>query len=1046
MLNITIYRKRREYNAWVADETLEDYALRYTSKSFRKWPEWLIANTALGGISFLALEAIGGAITISYGFTNAFWAIVTVTIICFLTGLPITYYAAKYNIDIDLLTRGAGFGYIGSTITSLIYASFTFIFFALEAAIMAQALELYFNLPLPVGYIVCSVIIIPMVIFGVTFINKLQFWTQPIWFILMLMPYIFVLRKDPESLTRWLHFSGNSSGGTAFTPLSYGAAATVAFSLIVQIGEQVDYLRFLPDKGTTNRYRWWLAAISAGPGWIILGGAKLLGGSFLAALAVHKGIIYTEAIEPIQMYLIGFEYVFSDPAITLSVATFFVIISQIKINVTNAYAGSLAWSNFFSRLTHFHPGRVVWLVFNVLIAVILMQLGVFATLEKVLALYANVAIAWIGAIIADLIIIKPLGLSPSYLEFKRAHLHNINPVGFGAMVTASLVSMIAFVGKLGSGPQAFSSFIALGIAFILAPLLALITKGKYYIARKNVYFEGAVTHVPVQCCTCEHSYEPKDMAFCPAYDGPICSLCCTLDSRCHDICKASIKGSRPVFTLVQSLLGQHISQRIWLRSVKFTVLFLGVAGLVAGIFYLFYVQEATDLPIAREQYHLFLVKLYFGLLVPVGVGVWLFLLSQESRQLAEEELNKQNIELLKEISQREKVELDLRESEERFELAVKGSTDGIWDWADVNQDSMWWSARLYELIGYNNNEINASYSQFSKLLNDRDRERVLKAVDVHLRQKVPYDIEFQLRNKTGKYRWFRARGQAIWNHAGSPLRMAGSITDIDDRKHAQEELTKHRDQLKHLVRERTLELEETQKKLLRKERLATVGQLTATVSHELRNPLGAMRNAVNVIKQLTQDEKPILKNSVEIADRSVTRCDKVINDMLDFTRIRKLERKTTPLDGWVEDVLNEFALPSTVILHRELNSRAQVPIDRDHVQRALINILKNACDAMIGDGETDRGLKERLLTVSTRLAEERIELVITDTGPGIPQEDLAQIFEPLFSTKSYGVGLGLPTVKQIMEQHDGGIKVTSKLNRGTHVILWLPSVEQGACT
>ena len=174
----TIVRERRDYNTWVANETLEDYSLRYAPKSFRKWSEFSVANTALGGTSFLALEAIGGSLAISYGFSNTVWAIVVAGSIIFFAGVPITYYAAKYNIDMDLLTRGAGFGYIGSTITSLIYASFTFIFFALEAAVMAQALELYFHLPLALGYVLCSIIIIPLVFFGVTLISQLQLWTR----------------------------------------------------------------------------------------------------------------------------------------------------------------------------------------------------------------------------------------------------------------------------------------------------------------------------------------------------------------------------------------------------------------------------------------------------------------------------------------------------------------------------------------------------------------------------------------------------------------------------------------------------------------------------------------------------------------------------------------------------------------------------------------------------------------------------------------------------------------------------------------------------
>ena len=115
-----IFRVRRDYNSWVANESMEDYALRYTPRSFRKWSEWRVGNTALGAVSFLALEAIGGSIVLNYGFTNALWAIIVTSIIIFIVTIPISYYAARYAIDMELLTRGAGFGYLGSTITSVI--------------------------------------------------------------------------------------------------------------------------------------------------------------------------------------------------------------------------------------------------------------------------------------------------------------------------------------------------------------------------------------------------------------------------------------------------------------------------------------------------------------------------------------------------------------------------------------------------------------------------------------------------------------------------------------------------------------------------------------------------------------------------------------------------------------------------------------------------------------------------------------------------------------------------------------------------------------
>ncbi len=256
------------------------------------------------------------------------------------------------------------------------------------------------------------------------------------------------------------------------------------------------------------------------------------------------------------MYLEAFRYVLSEPDLALALTGTFVILSQLKINVTNAYAGSIAWSNFFSRLTHSHPGRVVWLVFNVLVALLLMEIGVYKALEQTLALYSNVAIAWVGALVADLVVNKPLGLRPQHMEFKRAHLYDINPVGVGAMTIATIVSISAFYGLFGPTAKALAPFVALIVAFVTAPLIAFATDGKYYIARKPKRSWQNIE--AIQCCICEHTFEPEDMAACPAYAGPICSLCCSLDARCHDLCKPHARIQAQVSETLGKLLPQPI--------------------------------------------------------------------------------------------------------------------------------------------------------------------------------------------------------------------------------------------------------------------------------------------------------------------------------------------------------------------------------------------------------------------------------------------------------------------------------------------------------
>ncbi|MET0377868.1 MAG: hybrid sensor histidine kinase/response regulator, partial [Spongiibacteraceae bacterium] len=297
---------RRDYNAWVANETLEDYALRFAPRSFRKWSSFRVANTAFGSISFLVLEAIGGSLTINYGFTNACWAILSVGLIIFLTGFPISYYAAKYNVDMDLLTRGAGFGYIGSTLTSLIYASFTFTLFALEASIMSLALQMYFQIPIAIAHLISAVVVIPLVMYGITNINRLQLWTQPLWLILLALPFAAVMMKEQGAIAGLLSYPGIDGRNENFSWIPFGAATTVAFAMIAQIGEQVDFLRFMPEKTRANRVRWWTAVIVAGPGWIVFGVVRQLMGAFLAYLAIRGGVSAVHAYEPTQMYLMAY--------------------------------------------------------------------------------------------------------------------------------------------------------------------------------------------------------------------------------------------------------------------------------------------------------------------------------------------------------------------------------------------------------------------------------------------------------------------------------------------------------------------------------------------------------------------------------------------------------------------------------------------------------------------------------------------------------------------------------------------------------------------
>jgi signal transduction histidine kinase/CheY-like chemotaxis protein/purine-cytosine permease-like protein len=663
-----IIRVRRQYNQWVADQTLEDYALRFTADSGRRWSPFRIGNTALGAISFLACEAIGGSITFAFGTVNALAAIVVASLVIFLSSLPIAYYAAKFGVDMDLLTRGAGFGYMGSTITSLIYACFTFILFAVEATIMSQALLLCLRIPLPVAHLISALTVLPIAAYGIRLISKLQLVTQPVWLILQAVPLVIMARASPEVLHGWTFFAGTAPGAAhGFALVPFGTACSILLSLLPQIGEQVDYLRFLPDRARVTGWGWWSALLVSGPGWILIGGLKLGLGSFLGYLALSRGMAPADAAQPSQLYLMAFSDLVPSHGAALALTGLFVVVCQLKINVTNAYTGSIAWSNFFSRLTHSHPGRVVWLSFNVLLALALMEAGIFRIIGLILTFYSNLAVAWIGALTADLLINKPLGFSPPRIEFRRAHLYDINPVGVGAMAASLVVSTAAFVGLLGAEAQSLAAVIGFGTAFAAASLIARSTRGRFYIARTPDTLPGRAQSI--ECSICENRFERADMSFCPAYGGAICSLCCTLEMRCHDRCKTDSRIGEQAGALASALLPASIVARANGRVGRFAMLLGSLAFGIGGLLLLLDFEFAGFPGVDRDVLSSALEIVFMVLLVLLGLGSWGWVLAQESRRIAETEAERQTVILMDEIAAHEVTDLALQKAKEVAESA-----------------------------------------------------------------------------------------------------------------------------------------------------------------------------------------------------------------------------------------------------------------------------------------------------------------------------------------------------------------------------------------
>ncbi len=1049
--HIHALKQYKTYNTLVSDESIEDYALRYVASSSRRWGPGLLAGTALGGISFLALEAIGASLILNFGFTNTLLAVLTFLVISLIMGAPIAYYSSRANVDIDLLTRGAGFGYLGSTITSLIYASYTIIFFAMEGAIMAKALNLSLGLPMQIAYLISSLAIIPIAFYGITMINKLQKYTQPIWIGLSGLAVAGILWAHPEGVRDWTHFARIGYNFDTFDILLFGTALSTTFSLLPQIGEQVDYLRFMPNKTPENSRAWWWAVLGAGPGWSVVGAMKLLIGSYLAARCVSTGIIsLTDSSDPVTMYLVAFESVLKTPWIAVMVTTLFVVTCQIKINVTNAYAGSLAWSNFFLRVMHSHPGRAVWLIFNVIFAYLLMQFGVLRIIESLLVGYASFATAWIGALFTDLAILKHIGLSPPHIEFRRAFLYDINPVGFGGMIMGLAVAIIGQYGFWGPMPKAYAPLIALVVSILSSLLIAIFTGGRYYLARSDTH--TLPKNQEHKCDICLGTYEGTDMLFCPAYNEYICSLCCSLDTVCNRMCN-STRFYLPFI--------KHLSQ----RCITFLSYFATTVLVIVVLFIMCYSYLQLDGGQVSATTKNGLIVLLIAIVLSAGIGAWWAALIQQNRTAAEEELSRYIRQLEQEVTHRKAIAADLATLSEQQRLILENASIGIA--FAIDTCLVWSNQRFWAVFEVPESERLTGYNFWNMLhCADIDLEALKNDLYNPATRQSTCVKEMLLRLPSGE-RWCIL----TINIVNYPSLDAGCIllaNDITNRKNAEEQLRQSKESLRQLnenleqeVIKRTEELKRYYQDMHRTDKMASLGILISGMAHEVNNPVSFIRLNSGIVQRcvldmlLLVDEKFTDTQGIRIggmdytyAHRSIPkllsgiqdgaeRITSIVSNLKDYSRQMPVNLSghvhlNTALDAALA-LLAAFIRQSTDYLSvSKANHLPHFAGDQRRVEQVIINLVQNACQALNN--------RTQQIRIATTLHDGHVELSVRDYGKGISDDDLKHVLDPFFTTKREmgGTGLGLAVSQGIMNEHGGTLHIDSALGEGTTVTLSFP--------
>lgn len=217
----------------------------------------------------------------------------------------------------------------------------------------------------------------------------------------------------------------------------------------------------------------------------------------------------------------------------------------------------------------------------------------------------------------------------------------------------------------------------------------------------------------------------------------------------------------------------------------------------------------------------------------------------------------------------------------------------------------------------------------------------------------------------------------------------------------------------------------------------------------MRNPLGAVRTSAFLLERKIKGKNTGLETQIERINNGIVRCDDIITQLLDFSRSAAAAVEPMDLDSWlqklVEDEVQHLPAAVEVVLSPGLSGRI-VPFDGARLCRAVINLLNNASEAMVGRGDDPakfHSVNPRI-AIATRLTERGAEIEFSDNGPGIKPEDLTKILEPLYTTKNFGTGLGLPAVKRIMEQHGGGLDIASEPGQGAIFTIWIPLTQTAA--
>jgi signal transduction histidine kinase len=336
---------------------------------------------------------------------------------------------------------------------------------------------------------------------------------------------------------------------------------------------------------------------------------------------------------------------------------------------------------------------------------------------------------------------------------------------------------------------------------------------------------------------------------------------------------------------------------------------------------------------------------------------------------------------------------------------------------DLRTGAVSWTPQMYQIFDRDPTSGPPTRAEAPKLFHPEDRARYRAVMEAAEHGTPAPPAEFRVVRPDGGIRWIQHESDVVRDDAGQPWLSVGTYRDVT-------EIHEYQDRQSAL-----------QDALLARERLSAMGSVTAKVARDLRDPLSTIKNSLFLARGDNAGQNPPGVRALDRIERSADRCNRIISDLLEYSHSLPLRRRRHEIDDWLREMAEGIAGEMPVRLKLDLGAPSCVEIDPARLRRALGNVLDNAVQALAETG--DRARPPRIM-LRTRLKGGKVEIDIADNGPGIAPETLARAFEPLFSTRRFGTGLGLATTRQVVEQHGGTIELASRVGKGTRARIYLP--------